>query len=228
MAACRIRSRPAPSSYMIGTEGGILPGVAVRDNQPVNYDYDRGSATVLNVQNLEGADPAIKGVTILLGPAERADVIVDFSTVAPGTNVILYNDAPTPIPGFQPRYDYYTGNPDLTETGGAPQTLVGFGPNTRTIMQFRVRGTAAATYNLAALQAALPHAYVASQPPPIVPETYYPGAYHSRRRLSCVHQCHFPDLQASGFHCNEDSAGEAEGHSRTVWKIWPVDCCPGV
>ena len=131
--------------------------MAVRANQPINYDYDRGSATFGNVQNLEGADPAIKGITIFLGPAERADVIVDFSTVAPGTNVILYNDAPAPVPGFQPRYDYYTGNPDLTSTGGAPQTQVGFGPNTRTIMQFRVAGTPAAAFNLAALQTALPN-----------------------------------------------------------------------
>ncbi|MCG6880030.1 MAG: multicopper oxidase domain-containing protein [Deltaproteobacteria bacterium] len=165
-----------PKFYMIGTEGGILPGVAVRDNQPVNYDYDRGSATVLNVQNLEGADPAIKGVTILLGPAERADVIVDFSGFA-GKNIILYNDAPTPIPGFQPRYDYYTGNEDLTETGGAPSTLPGYGPNTRTIMQFRVKNTTPVPFNLIALQNALPDAYVASQPPPIVPEMYYPVAY---------------------------------------------------
>jgi len=168
-----------PKFIQIGTEGGILPGVALRDNQPINFDYDRGSATFGNVQNLEGADPAIKGTTIFMGPAERADVIVDFSTVAPGTNVILYNDAPAPVPGFQPRYDYYTGNPDLTSTGGATQTQVGFGPNTRTIMQFRVAGTPAAAFNLAALQAALPVAYVASQPPPIVPQTYYPGAYHS-------------------------------------------------
>ena len=116
----------------------------MRDNQPVNYDYDRGSATFGNVQNIEGLDPTIKGTTIFLGPAERADVIVDFSTVAPGTNVILYSDAPTPVPGFQPRYDYYTGDPDLTSTGGAPQTLVGQGPNTRTIMQFRVQGVPAA------------------------------------------------------------------------------------
>ena len=127
-----------PKFIQIGTEGGFLPAVAVRDNQPINYDYDRGSATFGNVQNIEGADPAIKGVTVFMGPAERADVIVDFSTVAPGTNVILYNDAPAPVPGFQPRYDYYTGNPDLTSTGGAPQTQVGIGPNTRTIMQFRV------------------------------------------------------------------------------------------
>jgi len=174
-----------PKFIQIGTEGGFLPGVAVRDNQPINYDYDRGSATFGNVQNLEGVDPAIKGTTIFLGPAERADVIVDFSTVAPGTNVILYNDAPAPVPGFQPRYDYYTGNPDLTSTGGAPQTKVGFGPNTRTIMQFRVAGTPAAAFDLAALQAALPVAYVASQPPPIVPQTYYPGAYASAVDQHC-------------------------------------------
>ena len=109
-----------PNFIQIGTEGGILPGVAVRTNQPVNYDYDRGSATFGNVQNLEGADPAIKGVTVFLGPAERADVIVDFSTVAPGTNVILYNDAPAPVPGFLPRYDYYTGNPDANRCGRRP------------------------------------------------------------------------------------------------------------
>ncbi len=89
-----------PKFIQIGNEGGILPGVAVRDNQPVNYDYDRGSATFGNVQNLEGANPAIKGVTVFLGAAERADVIVDFSTVAPGTNVILYNDAPAPGAGL--------------------------------------------------------------------------------------------------------------------------------
>ncbi len=164
-----------PKFIQIGTEGGFLPGVAVRDNQPVGYDYDRGSATFGNVQNLEGADPLIKGVTIFLGPAERADVIVDFSGVAPGTNVILYNDAPAPVPGFQPRYDYYTGHPDQIMMGGALQTGVGVGPNTRTIMQFRVAGTPTAPFNLAALQTALPAAFAASQPPLIVPEgTYAP------------------------------------------------------
>jgi FtsP/CotA-like multicopper oxidase with cupredoxin domain len=83
------------------------------------------------------------------------------------------------VPGFQPRYDYYTGNPDLTSTGGATQTQVGVGPNTRTIMQFRVAGTPTGPFNLAALQAALPSAYVASQPPPIVPQTYYPPPYQT-------------------------------------------------
>ncbi len=117
------------------------------------------------------------GVTVFLGPAERADVIVDFSGVPPGTNVILYNDAPAPVPGFQPRYDYYTGNPDQTGMGGWYQTQVGVGPNTRTIMQFQVQGTPAAPFDLGALEDALPQAYVLTQPPPIIPQTYYPGPY---------------------------------------------------
>ena len=100
-----------PKFIQIGNEGGFLPIIAVRDNQPVNYDYDRGSATFGNVQNLEGLDPAIKGTTIYLGPAERADVIVDFSTVAPGTNVILYSDAPGARAGFQPRVRLLHGQP---------------------------------------------------------------------------------------------------------------------
>ena len=47
-----------PNFIQIGNEGGFLPEITVRDNQPVNYDYDRGSATFGNVQNLEGLDPA--------------------------------------------------------------------------------------------------------------------------------------------------------------------------
>ena len=50
---------------------------------------------------------------LLLGPAERADVIVDFSAFA-GQTLILYNDAPAAFPALDPRLDYYTGAPDLT------------------------------------------------------------------------------------------------------------------
>ena len=67
-------------------------------------------------------------------------MIVDFSAFA-GKTLILYNDAPAPVPAVDPRYDYYTGDPDQTDTGGAPSTLPGYGPNTRTIMQIRVAGS---------------------------------------------------------------------------------------
>ena len=125
-----------PSFIQIGTEGGFLAAPAVIPPTPVNYEYNRRNIVVLNV--LE------KG--LFMGPAERADVIVDFSAFA-GRNVILYNDAPAPVPAFDPRYDYYTGNADFTDPGGAPQTLPGYGPNTRTVMQFRVAAATPVPYN---------------------------------------------------------------------------------
>jgi FtsP/CotA-like multicopper oxidase with cupredoxin domain len=158
-----------PQFIQIGSEGGWLPGVAVLPNTPVGYQYNRRDVTVLNVSNK----------TLFLGPPERADVIIDFSSIPPGTNVILYNDAPAPVPGFDSRYDYYSGDPDQTSSGGAYQTLPGYGPNTRTIMQFRVEGTPAAPFDLATLQGLLPTAYVATQDPPIVPETFYPPPYQA-------------------------------------------------
>jgi FtsP/CotA-like multicopper oxidase with cupredoxin domain len=36
--------------------------------------------------------------TLLLAPAERADILVDFSCLAPGTELTLTNDAPAPFP----------------------------------------------------------------------------------------------------------------------------------
>ena len=77
--------------------------------------------------------------SLLLAPAERADVIVDFSKFA-GQTLILYNDAPAAFPARIPSYDYYTGAPDLSPVG-APTILPGYGPNTRTIMQVKIAGT---------------------------------------------------------------------------------------
>jgi FtsP/CotA-like multicopper oxidase with cupredoxin domain len=162
-----------PSMIQIGTEGGFLPAPVVLPNTPIGYQYNRRDITVLNV--LEK--------TLFLGPAERADVIVDFSQVPKHVStIILYNDAPAPVPGFDPRNDYYTNNPDQTSTGGAPTTLAGFGPNTRTIMQFRLsKKKSKRSFNLQALQEALPVAYTSSQPAPVVPETTYPVPYQASK-----------------------------------------------
>ena len=40
---------------------------------------------------------------LLMAPAERADLIIDFSSVPAGSNLILYNDAPAPFPMGDPR-----------------------------------------------------------------------------------------------------------------------------
>ena len=82
-----------------------------------------------------------------------------------------------------PSYDYYTGAPDLSPVG-APTILPGYGPNTRTIMQVNVAATTpAATFNLAALQAAFRHkadgsgVFESGQHPIIVGQAAYNSAY---------------------------------------------------
>ena len=158
-----------PPFIQIGSEGGLLPKVAVIPPAPIVYEYNRRSITVLNVFTH----------ALMLGPAERADVIVDFSAFG-GKTLILYNDAPAPVPAFDPRIDYYTGDPDQVATGGAPTTLPGYGPNTRTIMQIVVDQSLPNTipFNLATLQAQLSGIYSNSTMPmqAIVPEPTYPVA----------------------------------------------------
>jgi Fibronectin type 3 domain-containing protein len=156
-----------PDWIQIGTEGGLLPAVAVIPSRPVTYRDDPRAGTVLTV-----SDHAL-----LLAPGERADVIVDFSAVPSGSHLILYNDCPAPMPGFDPRNDHYTGNPDQTDSGGAPSTRPGYGPNTRTLLQIQVVGPAEPPFDLDRLAAVLPEAYRRSQPPPVVPQPAYEAAF---------------------------------------------------
>jgi FtsP/CotA-like multicopper oxidase with cupredoxin domain len=162
-------STVGPNMIQIGNESGILPNPAVIPNRPIGYDYNRRNIVVLNTLYR----------ALMLAPAERADVIIDFSSCPPGSKLILYNDAPAPNPAFDPRYDYYTGDVDQTPGGGAPSTLVGYGPNTRTIMQIQVAGTPAAPLNLAQLNTALPAIFKASQHTPIIPETVFNTVYNN-------------------------------------------------
>jgi FtsP/CotA-like multicopper oxidase with cupredoxin domain/fibronectin type 3 domain-containing protein len=165
-----------PEWIQIGTEGGFLPAPVVIPPQPTTWVND---PTVFNAGNVDQH-------SLLLGPAERADVIVDFSQFA-GQTLILYNDAPAAFPARDPRYDYYTGNADLRDTGGAPSTLPGYGPNTRTVMQIKVNAAppapAYADTTLPALQAAFAHqpdgsgVFESSQNPIIVGQAAYNSAY---------------------------------------------------
>lgn len=118
-------NNPGPRMIQIGTEGGFLPKPVVLNDPPqqIGFDPVTGNATAY---------------TLLLAPAERADLIIDFSNVPVGSKLILYSDAPAPFPGGDSRNDYFTGDPDQAAIGGAPTTAPGVGPNTRTLMQFQV------------------------------------------------------------------------------------------
>ncbi len=158
-----------PDIIQIGNEGGFLVKPAILKQQPIDFDYNRRSVTFGGVTSK----------TLLLPPAVRADIIVDLSLVPAGSTLMVYNDAPAPMPLFDTRNDYFTNDPDQTAAGGAPTTPPGFGPNTRTVMQLRVdpAGVAGLPYDVTALQAALPKAFAADQEPPLVPASAYNAAY---------------------------------------------------
>ena len=167
-------SLPGPDWIQIGTEGGFLPAPAViNGHQPTTWITDPTRFDWGNVDKH----------SLLIAPAERADVIVDFSKYA-GKTLILYNDAPAAFPGRIANYDYYTGAPDLTGSGGAPTILPGYGPNTRTIMQVTIANAAPApAFNLPKLQTAFSHkadgsgVFESSQDPIIVGQAKYNSAY---------------------------------------------------
>ncbi|XP_019051606.1 PREDICTED: multicopper oxidase LPR1-like [Nelumbo nucifera] len=72
--------------------------------------------------------------TILLGPAETADVIIDFST-ATATEILMNNDAPYPYPNGDPvdnlnskvmKFVIATGNPSVPDISTIPTSLVSY------------------------------------------------------------------------------------------------------
>jgi len=158
-----------PPWILIGNEGGLLAQASVIPPQPVDFEYIR--------QNIPFS--SVTSHSLLLLPDHRADVLVDFRNYPDGTTFILYNDAPAPMPSFWPNNDYYTDDPDQRAVGAQPTTPPGFGPNTRTIMQVRIKGTKTSPFNfdLNALKTAIPKAFAVAQPKPIVPQVAYNDAF---------------------------------------------------
>ncbi|HEY3275424.1 MAG TPA: multicopper oxidase domain-containing protein [Syntrophorhabdaceae bacterium] len=133
-----------PTWLQIGTEGGFLASPKeVPSNTPfliTDPEFLGGGASL---------DPSQIQKSLIVGPAERPDLIVDFRTVSPGTKVILYNDAPSPFPSGDDRNDYFPGWNTQGQNGNPPGafglgnpvnglTQPGFGPNTRVLMRFSV------------------------------------------------------------------------------------------
>ena len=108
-------SFPGPAFVQFGTEGGFLPA-------PVYLD---GSS----LESVSGSSPS----QLLLAPAERADLIVDFRDIPAGSRLILLSDAPAPYPMGDPVNDDHPGNAET------PLSRPGFGPNTQTLLQIRVK-----------------------------------------------------------------------------------------
>lgn len=79
---------PGVAVWQIGNEGGFLP-------MPVNITAEQGNR-------------------LLLGPAERADVIVDFGAVAPGLHVLANVGPDEPFSGGEAGRDFDAADPRTT------------------------------------------------------------------------------------------------------------------
>ena len=154
-AAPTPRGDPTPNFLVIGTEGGFLPAPAlVPSNVPFSASGISGS--------------------LIVAPAERPDLIVDFASYA-GKNIILYNDAPAPFPTGDVRNDYFPGLNNKNPVNAT--TLPGQGPNTRVLMRFKVVGATSTdaplaitpATNLTAGNDPLPVPPGVTTPPPGVP-----------------------------------------------------------
>ncbi len=190
------KSPAGPDWVQFGTEGGFLAKPVVVDGQQVTTWIT--DPTRFDVGNVDQH-------SLLLAPAERADVIVDFSRFA-GQTLILYNDAPAAFPARIPSYDYYTGAPDLSPVG-APTILPGYGPNTRTVMQVKIAGTAATAFNVSQFQSRFSHkangtgVFESGQHPIIVGQAGYNSAYGTSF--------------ASGGYCSSPNAtNKCDGYAR--------------
>ena len=205
-----------PDWIQIATEGGWLAAPVVVPQQPVGWNTD---PTAFNVG-------VVNQHSLLLGTAERADVVVDFSAYA-GQTLILYNDAPAAFPAGVPTYDYFTGVADQLDVGGAPGTLPGLGPNTRTIMQIRVKpatpipghppyqDTSGVTLpNLQTVFAKGPDpakrgVFEVTQDPIIVPQAGYNSAYNATFPSDASQFLHIADTQMTFRPINKDGVLQA-------------------
>ncbi|MDD2898749.1 MAG: multicopper oxidase domain-containing protein [Desulfuromonadaceae bacterium] len=115
---------PAPGLPMIqiAAEGGYLPKAVVFP----------ATAPTAATGNIVPFNPVTFSGNLILGCAERADLIIDFSTCAFGDEFVFYNDSAGPYPGGDPRNDYYAGNPNT------PAAVLGSTIDTRNILRFKV------------------------------------------------------------------------------------------
>ena len=138
---------PSPQFLQLGVECGFFTNaIGVPSAKPFSELPDFSD----NI----GTDPVTgtvrhTGTSLLIGCAERPDIIWDFKLYAPvtgqpPTEIILYNDCPGPFPGSagDPRNDYFPGLKNGNAANVTPYALnpatKNSAPNSRIFMKFIV------------------------------------------------------------------------------------------
>lgn len=103
-------SNPSLSFIKIGTDGGFLP------------------------PSSSPAGPSQTVKSLLISPAERYDIIIDFTGLAPGSVVYFNNSAPAPFPGggFNPPQ---TNSVMQIKVAAWPAGTTNFGPSRMDVMK---------------------------------------------------------------------------------------------
>ena len=166
-------SPAGPSWIQIGTEGGFLPGPGRRP-QPADHLDHRPDA----VRRRQRRQALAAARARRAGRRDRRLLPVR------GQDADPLQRRPGGVPGAGRHATTTTrADPDLSPVG-APTTLPGYGPNTRTIMQVNIAAaTPAPAFNLTALQAAFRHhadgsgVFESGQNPIIVGQAAYNSAY---------------------------------------------------
>jgi spore coat protein A len=212
-----------PKMIQIGTEGGFL-------------------ATETTHVSPKPFNPATLTGNLLLGPAERADVVIDFTGLA-GKEFILYNDAPGPFPAGPATTDYFLGNPNnplqpITILDKNTRQKWSTGPDTRQILRIKVVAAAAPDPqpNTAILDPAkmdpAPLVPYTTSVAPIPPLPLPSGAYvrdltlnedfDSNGRLRQLLGTTTPNLVGKGFGLDylAPATEVVQEGSVEVWRIW--------
>ena len=165
-----------PDWILIGTEGGFVPKPVVVPQQPVGWNLN---PTTFNFGT-------VNQHSLLLGSAERADVVVDFSAYA-GQTLILYNDAPAAFPAGVPVTTTSPASPTRWTSAArpprSPATVPTPGPSCRSRWQRPPEPTPDVT--LANLEAVFAKTatkrgvFEVSQEPIIIPQADYNSAYNN-------------------------------------------------
>ncbi|GFO57862.1 hypothetical protein GMST_01870 [Geomonas silvestris] len=144
-----------PQIIQLGCEGGYLQA-------PVVFPATAPTPTTGNIVPF---NPVTFSGNLIIGCAERADFIIDFSGYPVGSEFVFYNDAAGPYPLGDPRNDYYAGNPST------PSAQAGSTIDTRNILRFKIIAGGATDPQPAASAIQLPPL----DPPPLATATT-PGA----------------------------------------------------